>query len=266
MERIGKALEKIYNDGVLSRDFSNDQLVKSGKQGVEQIQYTQTRSVEVSQALLRQNRVIAGYEPGVYVDSYKILRTRVLQKLREHGWNALAITSPSPNSGKTLTAINLAISLALEINQTVLLVDANLKNPHIHKYFGFQPQYGLDDYLLDNVPVEKILVNPKGFSRFIILPGRRALPESSEMLSSPKMNILVDELKNRYPTRIVLFDLPHLATADALAFAPFVDAALLVVEAGKTKDSELDSAITHLQHTPIIGTVLNKAEVAPPND
>ncbi|BBA32327.1 putative exopolysaccharide biosynthesis related tyrosine-protein kinase [Methylocaldum marinum] len=232
-------------------------------QPAARIEYTTTRSLEVSREVLRRHRLIAGYEPGPYLDAYKVLRTKVLQILREHGWNALAVTSPNPQAGKTVAAINLALSLALDVSQTVLLVDANLRRPAVHTAFGFTPRYGLADYLLDDVPIERLLINPKGIGRFVILPGSRPLPDSAELLASPKMARLVDELKHRYPSRIVVFDLPHLTTADALAFAPHVDAALLVIEAGRTTQTQLTDALTQLSTTPILGTLLNKAEPLP---
>lgn len=258
MERIRKALEKTYQKKAtaLSRDGVTAIVRSEGN-----IQYTQTRSVPVSIDHLRRNRVIAGCDPGGFTDAYKILRTRVLQKLRDQGWNALAVTSPGPAAGKTLTAINLAISLALEVDQTVLLVDANLRSPSVHRYFGIQPEFGLSDYLLDSVPIEKILVNPKGIGRFVLLPGKRPLADSAELLSSPKMAELVEELKSRYPSRIVIFDLPHLTTSDTLGFTPYADAALLVVEEGGTTRDDLIQAIESLQPSPILGTVLNKADV-----
>lgn len=227
------------------------------------IQYTTTRSIEVNREVLRRHRLIAGETPGPYVDAYKVLRTKVLQILREHGWNVLAVTSPNPQVGKTVAAINLALSLALDISQTVLLVDANLRHPSIHTAFGLTPREGLADYLLDDVPIERLLINPKGIGRFVILPGSRPLPNSAELLASPKMERLVDELKHRYPARIVVFDLPHLTTADTLAFAPYVDAALLVLEAGRTTQTQLVEALAHLNTTPLLGTVLNKAEPMP---
>lgn len=265
MDRIGKALEKILpNQNTIATADYQPHRQESGR--TPRIQYSRTRSVNVSRDLLRQNRIIAGIEPGPFVDAYKILRTKVIQKLREQNWNALAITSPGPNAGKTLTAINLAISLALEVNQTVLLVDANLRNPSIHKFFGIEPAHGLNDFLLDHVSIEDMLINPKGIDRFVILPCKRPLPDSSEMLSSPRMLELVEEVKSRYPSRIVLFDLPHLGTADTMAFAPYVDAALLVLEEGKTTQDELQQAIENLHPKPIIGTVLNKAEASVPGE
>ncbi|HLF97405.1 MAG TPA: CpsD/CapB family tyrosine-protein kinase [Methylococcaceae bacterium] len=227
----------------------------------ENINYTQTRTAKISRDFLRSQRIIAGYDSCPFVDSYKVLRTKVLQKMRENGWNALAVTSPGPGCGKSLTAINLAISLALEVHQTVLLVDANLRHPAVHRYLGITPDYGLSDYLLDNTPIEKILVNPEGFSRFVLLPCKRPLLESSEMLASQKMAALVDELKSRYPSRYTLFDLPHLGTADALSFAPFVDAVLLVAEEGRTTHDELAQAVDALQGPQLLGVVLNKADI-----
>lgn len=229
------------------------------------IEYTQTRTVTVSRDYLKSQKVVAGFEPGYFVDSYKVLRTRVLQRMREQGWNTLAVTSPNPGTGKTLTAINLAITLAMEVNQTVLLVDANLRSPTVHKYFGVEPQYGLNDFLLDGVPIDKILFNPKGIGRFVVLPSKRPLLDSSEMLSSPRMAHCVEELKTRYPSRLVIFDLPHLNTSDALAFAPYVDAVLLVVGEGSTEQDDLAAAIEHLGTIPLLGTVLNKADMQMPD-
>src|SRR5690606_11581469 len=128
---------------------------------LENIQYTQTRTVALSREFLRRQRVIAGYNPCAFVDAYKILRTRVLHKMREHGWNTLAITSPSAGCGKSLTAINLALSIALEVHQSALLADANLRDPAVHRYLGIDPTVGFADHLIDNVPLSKILINPK---------------------------------------------------------------------------------------------------------
>ena len=224
------------------------------------IVYTRTRSLDIPLSVLRQQRVMAAYDKGPFVDAIKILRTQVLQRLRENSWNVLGVTSPGHAEGKTLTAVNLAVSLAMETTQTVLLVDANLRNPSIHDVFGLQDCPGLADYLLDNQPVEDLLVHP-GIGRFVVLPGGRAISNSSEILTSPKMVSLVEEFKHRYPSRIVIFDLPPLLhTADVLAFSPYIDALLLVVEEGKTTAEEVQRAMSLVKNSrPVLGTVLNKA-------
>jgi exopolysaccharide/PEP-CTERM locus tyrosine autokinase len=226
----------------------------------DQVTYSQTRHVEVSAAELRAKRVVSAFEPCAFTDAYKMLRTQVLQRLRENNWNVLAVTSPGTGEGKSLTALNLAISMAMEIGHTVLLVDANLRHPSLHEHLGLSGERGLSDYLLDDTPLSELFVRPNGIDYLTLLPGGRALLNSAEMLNSPKMSRLVTELKSRYAGRIVVFDLPPvLNAADAMAFAPYVDATLLVVEEGKTKRKEIEHTLELLSGTNVLGTVLNKA-------
>lgn len=262
MERIKQALEKARQE----RQKVGGTPGMSSSTGAADVSaavtYTHTRTVDVAKNVMQERRIISGSEQNAFTDAYKMLRTQVLQRLREKGWNSLAITSPGVNEGKTLTAINLAISLAMEVNYTVLLVDADLRHPSVHSYFGVAAEYGLSDYLTDEKPLSELLVHPAGIPGFVILPGGKPLTNSAEMLNSPKMVRLVEELKTRYPSRIVLFDLPPLlSAADTLAFSPYVDAALLVIEEGKTQADEVKRAIGLLEATNVIGTVLNKSWV-----
>lgn len=224
------------------------------------IVYSRTKSLNIPLSVLRQHRVMAAYDKGPFVDAIKILRTQVVHRLRENNWNLLGVTSPGNGEGKTLTAVNLAVSLAMEMTQTVLLVDANLRNPSVHELFGLKNCPGLADYLLDNQPVEDLLLHP-GIGRFVLLPGGRAISNSTEILTSPKMLALVDEFKDRYPSRIVIFDLPPLLhTADVLAFSPYTDALLLVVEEGKTTAEEVERSLALVKNScPVLGTVMNRA-------
>ena len=261
MERIKQALEKARLERQRAGGGTSGPSPTLGVEGVSgAVTYTHTRTVDTPKNFLQERRIISGFEQNAFTDAYKILRTQVLQRLREKGWNSLAITSPGINEGKTVTAINLAISLAMEVNYTVLLVDADLRHPSVHTYFGLGTEYGLSDYLTADKPLSELLIHPAEVPRFVVLPGGGPLANSSEMLSSPKMMRLVEELKTRYPSRIVLFDLPPLlSTADALAFSPYVDAALLVIEEGKTQAQDVKYAIGLLQGTTLIGTVLNKS-------
>ena len=234
--------------------------VAVGQTSLPPIVYTRTRSVAIARSVLRQRRVMAAYGRGPFVDAIKILRTQVMHRLREKDWNVLGITSPGHGEGKTLTAVNLAVCLAMETTQTVLLVDADLRNPSLHEVFGLKDCPGLADYLLDDQPVEDLLVHP-GIDRLVLLPGGRAISNSTEILTSPIMVTLVEEFKDRYPSRIIIFDLPPLLhTADVLAFSPYVDALLLVVEEGKTTAEEVQRSLSLVNNScPVLGTVLNKA-------
>jgi exopolysaccharide/PEP-CTERM locus tyrosine autokinase len=265
MERIKQALEKAREDRIRAGGMFVPLGTSAPSNSVSNIQYTQTRVMDVDRQHLREQRIITDHERGAIADAYKILRTQLLQRLNDNSWNTLAITSPGAHEGKTLTAINLAINLAQEVTATVLLVDANLQQPGIHNHFGLNPEKGLSDYLTQDTPLAELLIHPAGMDRLVLLPAGRPLANSSEMLNSPKMKHLVEELKERYQSRIILFDLPPLlASSDTLAFSPYVDAALLVIEEGKTSSPDLQQCVELLQTTNLIGTVLNKSRRSSP--
>ena len=261
MERIRKALERAGQDRLTATD-----VLRQTSQGVQSdlstgVRYTMTKMVEVSPQQLLENRIIAALPEHKFKDAYRMLRTRVLQTMRNNGWTSVAVTGPASGCGKTLTAINLAVSLAMEVSNTVLLVDLDLRRPTIHKYFGYEPELGLSDYLTKDIPLHQLLFTP-GIDRLVVLPGRSALPNSAEMLRSPRMIALVNELKTRYPDRLIVFDLPPiLAADDALAFSPYTDCFLMVAESGGTRKEDLQKAYDILKSTPLVGTVLNKSEV-----
>jgi protein-tyrosine kinase len=265
MERIREAVQRAKQErGVGGAGFGGPARSRSVPDELTQdahgpLAYTRTRTVEVSRAAMKEKRIVSGFETGAFTDAFKILSTQVSQKLREHHWTTLGITSPGDGEGKTLIAINLAISLAMEYHQTALLVDADLRQPSIHHYFGWEARTGLSDYLVSDTPVEELLINP-GIEGFVVLPGGQPQLKSSEMLGWRKMTRLVEELKDRYASRLIVFDLPTLLTAaDVLAFAPHIDAVLLVVEEGKTRREDIGRAAELLSGTHLIGTVLNKS-------
>lgn len=276
MERIQKALDQAARERSAGRKTVEARsevseaptVLPSGPEdtfmSASTVQYSRTKVVDVSADVLEANRLVAALPNHELTDVYRILRTRVLQSMNSNRWNALAISSPATGSGKTMTAINLAISLAREINRTVLLADFDLRNPSIHEYFGYRPELGLSDYLFHDAPLADMLFSPS-IDRLVVLPGRESIHNSSEMLRSPQMSQLIEELKGRYPDRLVIFDLPPiLAVDDALAFAPFTDAMLMVAEDGGTQRDDLEKALEILKDTPMIGTVLNKSRSVQP--
>ena len=261
MERIKQALDKARQERELRQGGSPAQTAAPRPAAEGKVVYGQTQEIAVDEHLLRENRILTGMEPGPFTDAYNLLRTQVLQRFKENGWNVLAVTSPGNGEGKTLTAINLAISIAREVDYTVLLVDANLRHPWMLEHFGLARRKGLSDYLLHDTPIADLLVRPARVDHLVLLPGGDPLPNSAEMLNSPKMAQLVADMKSRYPGRIIIFDLPPVLTsADALAFSPYVDAALLVIEEGVTEKQDVERAVELLASTNIVGTVLNKAE------
>lgn len=232
--------------------------------GLTNIRYTQTRVFKPARRTIRKHRLLVDEGNGEAMRAYKLLRTRILQRMSLNRWQTLAVTSPGIAEGKTLTAVNLAISLSKEVNHTVLLVDLDLRNPSVHRCFDHEPELGIADHLLDDAPLQRVLFNP-GVDRLVVAPGRESIVDSSELLSSPRMTQLVKDLRRRYPSRLLLFDLPPVVGADdTLAFSPFVDCALLVVEEGKTPKSALVQALHYLQDIEVLGTVLNKSSEPTP--
>lgn len=233
----------------------------SSRREIKEIHYTITKTIPVSYDTLTRNRLLGGELDPVVVQGYKLLRTNVLQKTMPHNHNVLMVTSPLPNEGKTLTAINLAISIAQELTQTVLLVDLDLRFPCIPSYFGFQSKQGLTDYLHGQATIPELLVHPEGIDGLVILPAGQPTDKAAELLRSPRMHDLVVELKHFYQDRYIIFDLPPmLSYADALTFAPQVDGIIVVSAARQTSKENLRRCQEMLKNYPILGYVFNKAD------
>lgn len=259
MEKIQQALERARQQREGSDKSASTR--QSDSEDVQSIKYTRTKSMEGHADLQRENRILSAMEHNDYADAFKMLSTQVMQRMKEHQWSSLAVTSVGEGEGSTTTAINLGISIAKEIEYTVLLVDGNLRKPELHKYFGITPELGLSDYLKNDIDLADIFIRPGDIDHFVILPGGAPLMNSTELLGSPKMCNLVNELKARYPKRVIIFDMPSvLNVADTVSFVPCVDSALIVVEDDTTKQVELEQAIDLLSVTNVIGTVLNKAK------
>jgi protein-tyrosine kinase len=213
--------------------------------------------------LLEQNRIVID-ERSIASAAYKVLRTRVLQRMRRNGWKTLAVTGTAPNEGKTLTAINLSINLAWHLTTSVVLVDMDLRSPSVHRYLGIDTRYGLMDYLNGDVPLVRAGVRP-GLERLGVIMNDRPVQNASELLTAPETVALIEEVK-RGDDRIVIFDMPPVfAGDDVLAFAPLVDAVLIVLSQGTTKRAALVALRELLQNVNVIGTVLNRSSerVAP---
>jgi len=200
------------------------------------------------------------------LDLYKLLKTQVLQSNVRRSAQTLMITSAINREGKTLTALNLAVAFSQEIDRTVLLVEVDLARPSFNEILNLDPDApGLVDHLLDNRPVEDLLVRTN-LDNLVILPAGRSVPNSAELLGARQMKKLLAELKERFIDldRFIIFDTsPVTESADALVFSELVDSILLVVEAGRTAAPRIRQAQEILEHKNLIGMVLNKAKREP---
>jgi non-specific protein-tyrosine kinase len=222
--------------------------------------YTHSRQVTLNEELVVENRCVALRSELPEVDYYRVLRTQILQLTQKSGGNTIMITSPLPGEGKTLTAVNLALTFARDFKKTALLVDCDLRKQQVQEFLGFRSSRGLVDYLLYDCPVSDLMIWP-GIEKLTVISGGRTMEESTELLGSPRMQALVTEMKTRYPDRYVFFDVPAvLDGADALAFAPLVDHILLTVRAGSTPQAEIRKAAALLPREKILGLVLNRED------
>ncbi len=225
-------------------------------------QYTRTPVIEVPDATLQQHRIVAQNKGDPNGRRFQLLRAKILQQMRRRNWTTLAITSPTEGSGKTLVAINLAISMAQEGNQSVLLVDLDLGNPCLYRYFNLQPRFGIHDYLEGRCVLEDTFVNP-GISGLVLAPGRPNAGSASDQMARPVVRSMVEEVKHRYKSRVVIFDLPPVLLADdVMVFLPNVDCSLLVIEAGAVNRGQLNQTLDIFGSNPVLGTVLNKSTSA----
>ena len=223
--------------------------------------YSETRSVPVDPETLIDNKVFSILEKDEVADQYKLLRTMVLNRTRPLGHKAIEVTSFKDGEGKSLTSVNLAVSLAKEARQNVLLVDIDLRRPSIHSILGIEPKPGLRDYFVDGVPLKHILVHP-GIERLTVLPAGGRMDNSTEIVGSHRMENLIGQLKNRYQDRYIIFDAPALSTcSDPIVLSSYVDAILLVARANRTTTEDITEGMALLKDKNILGTVLNDSEI-----
>lgn len=227
------------------------------------IKYDTTQVHTCDYAHLENNRVVAidKNNPASWI--YDSLRTQVLQTMEENNWRTIAVISPTPESGKSLTSINLAISISQQPQKTALLVDFDLRKPRVANYLGLKTEKSINDYLVGQASVEEIMVNP-GIPHLTVLPTNRPVSNSSEALSTKAVERLVTELRERYDSRIIIFDLPPmLSSDDAMVLLPLVDCALLIIADGMSTEDEINETMRLLSKTNIVGVVVNKADIEP---
>lgn len=220
------------------------------------------RMVQLNPSTLTRNRIVALQKAHAAKAAYKMLRTRLLRRMEANGWRSLGVTSLSQGEGKTLTAVNLAISIASQPEHHVILVDLDLRNPSVYRCLGIDANPGLPDWLSGRAKVPEILVCP-GVPRLHVLLNDVPVEASSETLQSQTMLDLLSSLQEHYPSSLLIFDLPPLLDVDdVLAFSPNIDAMLLVVSQGQTPRDRLPRAKELLEDMTLIGTVLNKSDEA----
>lgn len=195
-------------------------------------------------------------------EQFKILRTNILFPLTGSPPRSILVTSSAPGEGKTFAAANLAISIALNINRHVLLIDADMRRPQLHERFGFGSVPGLSNYLAEGRLLPSLLLKTK-VDKLTLLPAGPPPDNPAELIGAERMSSLLAEVTTRYPDRIVVIDAPPPAmAAETGVLARQVDGIILVVRYGSTRRDDLSDLVARVGEKKILGSIVNYIETA----
>jgi Mrp family chromosome partitioning ATPase len=240
------ATEPVHPEGNVAAD--------AGRQGVA----ARARVVPLDREMLSERRVILPDDSGGAAHAYRMLRSQILRQARAHKLKMIGVVSAVDGEGKTLTAVNLAFSLAAEPNQTALLVDLDLRQPGIAQLLWLGAEQGLDSWFGGETALADLFVRFEGIERLRVLPTLNPMAGSSELLAGARVHELLAELKNRYADRLIILDLPPVLLADDfLTIAPQLDCVLLVVSEGRSRREDVSRMKELLGGVRVLGTVLN---------
>jgi protein-tyrosine kinase len=211
--------------------------------------------------VLDTNRIIAAKSGTPQVASFDMLRTKVLQEMDRRGWQVLVVTSPTPACGKTVTSINLALSIARQEGRFVFLVDLDLRKPRVIQYLGVKPRYGFVDAVSGAAPLEDTVFQIDiASSQLAIIGNKKPSTAPTEAIVSRQMNDIMQQLRNYEPKPIIIVDMPPvLGSDDVLAFLPQADCCILAVAEGISTLREIESSEKLLANTNLLGCVFTKS-------
>ena len=256
MSRIDKAIE------LAARISSSEQKLPEAE--TKKTVMAPVASDDVSPLSVSNPFLVTINEPyGIVTEEYNKLRTLILSLTdSEPRQNALLVTSAVPNEGKTLTAVNLALSMARSTDHTVLLVDADFRRPSVHNLFDIKESPGFIHCLRDKLPVEKALVKT-GLGKLVILPAGGQVDDPLELISSENMQRFVKELKERYPDRYVIFDSPPvLPFADARVMAALLDGTIFVTRENHSRLNQIKEGLATLLDSHVLGVLCTDTSLA----
>ena len=223
-----------------------------------------SRTLNINVAALHQQNIITpdGARSPI-AESFRRVKRQILANATPGAsgvpTNLIMVTSPLPGAGKTFCSINLAISMAMEMDRTVLLVDADVARPSIPKVLGVEMDKGLMDVLLDRkIDLADVLFKTD-IDKLSILPAGGGHQHATELLASEAMRALLQEMAERYHDRIIIFDSPPLlAASEASVLATRMGQIVMIVEAAKTTERELKDALSRIESCNLAGLLLNK--------
>ena len=229
-----------------------------------------SRYVELDLNALVQAGLISPDAPrSQLADQYRVIKRPLIANAMGKGaapvkrGNLIMVTSALSGEGKSFTAINLAMSIAMELDNTVMLVDADVPKPSVLRMLGVPPARGLLDVLTDeSVDLSQVLMRTS-VEKLTILPSGTQHPRATELLASDAMINLLNEMASRYPDRIIIFDSPPLLmTTESRVLATHMGQVVVVVRAESTCRSDLKHALAAIESCPVKLMLLNQARAS----
>jgi protein-tyrosine kinase len=235
---------------------------------LERLKAAAAHQVDINLARLHQMGMVT-QEGGrsAVAEDFRLIKRPLLRNVRgdhdtppiRHG-NLIVVTSAMPGEGKTYCAVNLAMSIAMEMDITVLLVDADVARPSVLKVLGLGPEPGLMDALLREETTLADVILRTNVPTLSLLPAGRANKHATELLASRSMSRLLTEIAERYADRIIIFDSPPLLmTTEAGVLAAQMGQILLVVEAERTTQYAVREALQRIEQCPHVHLIYNKS-------
>ena len=217
------------------------------------------RPVVLDEAYLESARIIGHDVTDPRAKSYDILRTHVLQAMDLHDWHLLGITSPTKGCGKTLTSINLALSICRQMERAVLLIDMDFRKPQLAARLGVESNIGLLDVIDGRVALSEAMFQVRAGRHSLLVLPTDPTDVSAELIASRAMQAFIQELRRDFRSYVVILDLPPmLVSDDVTALLPQIDCALLVAAVGTSTVAEIEECGRHLQSTNLVRVVVNK--------
>jgi protein-tyrosine kinase len=225
------------------------------------------RRVDIDLAALARAGMVTPDQPRSRIaEEYRVIKRPLLRNLQGKGatavdnGNLIMVSSALPGEGKSFTAINLAVSIAMELDHTVLLVDADVSRPSILNRLGLAPEQGLMDVLTGRAELGDVLLRTN-VEKLSLLPAGMPHPRATELLASDAMNRMLEEMASRYAERVIVFDSPPLlVTTEARELATHMGQVVVVVEANRTTHGTLRQALAAIDNCPVKLMVLNKSD------
>ena len=226
---------------------------------------TTRKQIELNFSRLREKGYVVPGDRSTTAEEIRLIKRPLLRQAFAAGRpingisHLMMVTSARPSEGKTFMAVNLALSMALEKDITVLLIDADVAQPAIPGVLGFESDRGLLDLLVDpTLDMSDVMIRTN-LDNLSILPAGRDTPNANELLASSKMEALVKEIAERYPDRVIIFDTPPvLVRTETSVLASHVGQVAFVIEAEQTNESAVKESLELLNGCSNIGLILNK--------